>query len=74
MAREERIVHGLTADGGEIARYETAGKWYVEYGDGRPRRNVTIKQAAALACAPGAAAMTGQPGGRVFDAKVRKLS
>lgn len=64
----DRTVHGTTADGGQIVRYDRAGKWYVEYKDGRPCRHVTVQRAADLAVE----ALTGVPGGRRFDALVTR--
>ena len=66
----DRTVHGLTDDGGEIVRYDRAGKWYFEYRD-RKRRHVTIAEAVQAAAA--GKAVLGRAGGLAFDAKVRKL-
>ncbi|WP_431798591.1 hypothetical protein [Microbacterium kunmingense] len=68
---ETRTVHGVAADGAEIVRYERAGKWFVEPGEGK-RRAVSLSEAAALAVA--GTSYSGRSGGGRFDAAVRKLS
>lgn len=67
----DRTVHAIAADGGEVVRYDRAGKWYLEYGDSARRRELSLNAAASLARRPGAQMFTGRPGGRSFDAKVR---
>lgn len=69
----DRIVHGWTADGGEIARYDRAGKWYIEYPSNtdRKRRQVTLDEAAKAAIA--GKVVLGRYGGTRFDALVRAL-
>lgn len=71
MTSLERIVHGTTAEGHEIVRYDRAGKWFVEKADGS-RRRVSVKRAAELATAPGAQAFEGRYGGRLFRVAVRR--
>lgn len=68
----DQTVHGVTADGGFLVRYDRAGKWYVEYPGLRmiPARRVTLREAVALATADGAEAVLGLPGGGAFDRKV----
>lgn len=70
----DRVVHGVTADGGEIVRYDRAGKWYVEWDSHRPRRAVSVASAAALATMPGAKAYPGRDGGARFSKIVRDRS
>lgn len=69
----DRRVHGQTADGGKIVRYNRAGKWYVEYPPAsyRRSRHITVGRAAELACEDGAGAFLGLPGGARFDRLVR---
>lgn len=73
MSDFDRIVHGLTADGGQIVRYDRAGKWYIEYppSSERKRRQVNLGEAAAAAV--DGRAIMGRYGGKVFDARVRAL-
>lgn len=70
MTNANRTVHGFTDDGGEIVRYDRAGKWYFEYRD-RRRRHVTIAEAVKAAIA--GKALLDRPGGLAFDARVRRL-
>lgn len=65
-----RTVHGYTADGSPIVRYERAGKWYVEP-DGGKRRSVKLAEAALLAVA--GRPLLGRAGGQAFDAQVRRI-
>ena len=63
----DRTVHGRTADGYEIVRYDRAGKWYLEgIGSRRP-----ISLSAAVRGAIDGVAYLGRPGGRTFDARAR---
>jgi hypothetical protein len=68
----ERVAHGQTTDGGEIVRYDRAGKWYVEYPAStyKPRRLLTL--ASAVEAAVQGVVYLGRYGGTQFDAKVRK--
>lgn len=70
MPLGDRQVHGVSANGGEIVRYDRAGKWYLENGRGRHR--ITLAGAVSLATDPGADARLGLPGGTSFDAGVRR--
>lgn len=72
----DRRVHGRTADGGEIVRYDRAGKWYIEYESRslRPCRRVGVLEAARLASEVGASAVRGISGGTRFDAALRVAS
>lgn len=65
----DRTVHGHTADGHEIVRYDRAGKWYVETRFA-PRRDVSLREAVRLAVA--GTPQLDKCGGQAFDAKVRK--
>ena len=70
----DRTVHGLTADGGEIVRYDRAGKWYVEWPDAslKPCRPISVREAVDLAGEDGAGAFIGRPGGGRFDSLYRR--
>jgi hypothetical protein len=65
----DRTVHGLY-DGGEIVRYNRAGKWYLE-GPLKRRMPLLVKDAAQLAAS--GTWYLGRSGGQAFDAKVRRL-
>ena len=67
----DRTVHGQTLDGGDVVRYELAGKWYVEYRDGRKRLPITLRLA-AIAVIEGAH-FPFRPGGSRLFVEVRKL-
>jgi hypothetical protein len=65
---EDRTVHAVTAGGGEIVRYDRAGKWYHEHaGDPRERRAVTFAEAVRIATLPDSTVRRGLPGGARFD-------
>jgi hypothetical protein len=64
----DRTVHGWSADGGEIVRYDRAGKWFLEYKD-RPRARLSVLAAARFARQGGA--FLGRPGGARFDKAVQ---
>jgi len=67
--RSDRTVHGFTQDGGQVVRYNTAGKWWVEYPNGlRERQHVTISQAVDATHT----FLTGKAGGLRFDAIARQ--
>lgn len=69
----DRTVHATTHDGGEIVRYDRAGKWYVEYYTNRYR--VPIEQAVGAALAydnAGTRVRFGLPGGGAFDRLCRR--
>lgn len=68
----DRTVHGISQTGGEIVRYDRAGKWYVEY-PGEGRIPITVGDAALFATAERGTFFLGKPGGQQFDAKVRSL-
>lgn len=67
----DRQVHGISADGHQIVRYDRAGKWYLE-GPTATRKQITLTEAAQLA-AHGTPHLD-KPGGRTFDARVRALT
>lgn len=73
----DRTVHAAYPDW-EVVRYDRAGKWFLE--PTRPMiscRRVTLNAAARAALegvADGGVIYFGKPGGRMFDAKVRKLA
>ncbi len=66
----DRTVHGLSPRGWEIARYDRAGKWYLER-KGEPRRRVGLDEATRLAA--WGDFYPDRPGGTAFDSRVRKL-
>jgi hypothetical protein len=66
----DRIVHGVVPHGGEIVRYDRRGKWYLEVGD--YRIGIEFSEAVRLALLPGATVHPGLPGGRRFDAALRR--
>lgn len=68
----DRTVHGLAADGSEIARYDRGGKWYVEPAGGGHRRLITVSEAAYMASL--GTVYPGKPGGVQFAAAVRRLT
>lgn len=67
----DRTVHGKTANGEDIARYDRSGKWYVESAAGESRRAVSVQKAAELAVA--GRVFENRYGGTVFNARVRQL-
>lgn len=73
---DDRTVHGRTAQGQEIARYDRAGAWYLE-GGGGPDDPKPVRTRVSVAIAAQKAwigvAYLGKPGGVQFDAKVRRL-
>lgn len=70
MIPNDRTVHGLTINGDEIVRYDRAGKWYIEHTDGRRRHPVSVSTAAGMARA--GTWYGKKPGGKLFDAIVRR--
>lgn len=70
---DDRTVHIELPDGREVVRYDRAGKWYIE-GPNITRLQLDLFHAAAQAIRPGARVFTGRPGGRAFDAAVRRLT
>lgn len=66
----DRTVHGLMKDGSAIVRYDRAGKWFIEGYD--QRAPITIGEAVELATERGAQVFLGRPGGKSFDARVRR--
>lgn len=72
-----RTVHARSCDGHELVRYERAGKWYVEYADGRPRAAQTLTGACLVAhlweSLQLGVVLRGQPGGKMFDARLARM-
>jgi len=68
----DRRVHAVTVLGAEVVRYDRAGKWYIEFPDGR-RKAITLSEAVRRATASGSLARVGIPGGGAFDAALRRL-
>lgn len=69
----DRRVHATTSTGGEIVRYDRAGKWYHEHtGDPRKRQRVSLVEAVRIASLPGSTPELGIPGGQLFDAWIRR--
>jgi hypothetical protein len=68
----DRTVHATAPDGGQIVRYDRAGKWYLEYPTGRlrPCRQIKFAEAVKLASQIGSYVYLGKPGGRRFDAAI----
>lgn len=67
----DRTVHA-TLGPREIVRYDRQGRWYDEH-DHKRVRIATVHEAADLALTledNGGEILTGQPGGKQFDAKV----
>jgi hypothetical protein len=70
---DDRQIHAITAAGGEIVRYDRAGKWYIEYPIlGLPRQAVSLMGAVAEATRPGATVLDRRSGGTAFRAAVRR--
>ena len=65
----DRTVHGLTENGAEIVRYDRAGKWYIERAGFR--QPVTVAKAAEKAAE--GRHYERRPGGKAFDAQVRRV-
>ncbi len=66
----DRTVHAKFIDQIEVVRYDRAGKWYIEYLDGRKRKHVGVLDAAeeaARIAREGGVIYYGQPGGGRFD-------
>ena len=66
----DRTVHAA-GRGVEIVRYDRSGKWYKEI-PGLPRVKLTVEEAAQQATLPWFVWHPNLPGGRRFDALVRK--
>lgn len=75
IERSNRTVHAVTYKGVEIVRYDREGKWYLEWPASAmiPARHIGIAEAARTAVEHGCCIHFDQPGGTVFDRKVRKL-
>ena len=68
---DDRRVHAVTAIGSEVVRYGRAGKWYLEAA-GEKRQPLSLAAAVRLAAGWDADLRLGLPGGRMFDAAVRR--
>jgi hypothetical protein len=68
----DRTVHGVTAAGWEVVRYERAGKWFTERRNHR-RVQLTLTDAVYLLADYGAHWYEGKPGGRALAAKMRHV-
>lgn len=67
---DDRTVHAEFPGIAEVVRYNRAGKWYVEFSDGRKRRHVGVLDAAEVAAdlvRRGGSIYYGRPGGGKFD-------
>lgn len=71
MTANDRTVHARARGGGEVVRYDRAGKWYLENSPEGGRVQITLDEAVFLAIQDGAEIFLGRPGGRRFDACVR---
>jgi hypothetical protein len=68
----DRRVYVRLPSGVEVVRYDRAGKWYREFG-GR-RLQITFAEAVCFAQKRRAEVFAGLPGGKAFDAAVRRGS
>jgi hypothetical protein len=68
----DRTVHATLPSGDLIVRRDRAGKWYRE-SKGR-QSPISFALAITLATNPGSTPHLGRPGGKRFDAEVRKRS
>ena len=71
----DRAIHTRTPDDRLIVRYDRAGKWFVESANSEaliPAWQITLRQAVELATQEGSHIYFGVPGGRAFDAAVKK--
>lgn len=71
MTAGPRIVHGYSAAGNAVVRYDRAGKYYVEF-SGMRRKKLTLAEAVQLVADPDGSWCEGAAGGMRFDAEVRK--
>lgn len=65
-----RTVHGVSANGADIVRYDRAGKWYLEPRNAFHSR-LTVAEAAGHAAL--GVHRPGLPGGQAFDSLVARL-
>jgi len=69
---DDRTVHATTIEGGEVVRYDKAGKWYLEYPSAHtPRHALTLEAAVFYATRRGSEIFE-MPGGQSFRAAVRR--
>lgn len=71
MANMDRIVHA-SGLGWELVRYDRAGKWKQVDTSTGVERPVTLTEVVQLATSEGATWFERRPGGRAFDAQMRK--
>ncbi|WP_158303269.1 HNH endonuclease [Prauserella endophytica] len=71
VADDDRRVHIRLRDGREVVRYDRAGKWFVEFPEGR-RHLLKLSEAVEWAFDKGAEVIFGVPGGARFDGLVRQ--
>ena len=73
---DDRTVHAFyesaTSTRLEIVRYDRAGKWWMEAGPD-DRHPLKLNEAAWFVARGGFTWIEKQPGGRAFDARVRKM-
>lgn len=70
----DRTVHARHRDGHEIVRYRKAGKWWLERADGTraPLQVPTaVSEAADWTATGDATILWDQPGGKLFDSRLR---
>jgi hypothetical protein len=74
MPLDDRRVHAILPEDGELVRYDRAGKWWVEYPAHafKPRRRVSLSGAVRVALEPGARIRWNVPGGRAFYALAKR--
>lgn len=63
------MIHGYSPDGWAIVRYDRRGKWFKMFSGSR--QQITVDEAARLAA--DGKWFEGKPGGRTFDARVRRI-
>jgi hypothetical protein len=75
VSADDRTVHAKLPMGGEVVRYERAGKWFIEWPAQHMilARHVGVDEAARTAVGREGFVHFDRPGGRVFERKVRSL-
>lgn len=69
----DRMVHATRVGVGELVRYNRAGKWYWEpFGCKRTALSLTDAVEKALWCAEAGQIHLRQPGGTLFDSRVKQ--
>jgi len=69
---DDRTVHATLPSGDLIVRRDRSGKWYRE-SEGHRYPLASLAEAVRLASAPGSVPHLGLPGGKLFDAAVRRV-